>query len=136
MPTDFADPYTAAEAASFKTESKPTFPFREACDTEIYDAARFYAPGGERSQVGGDSFDDGDGDGDRVEGWAPLRLHLCVFAGCLSLRAMRGGADEVRAKAGRGGETRSRSFANVQAGDESVVGGGGRQVRAEVFVER
>src|ERR1019366_4780049 len=71
-----------------------------------------------------------------LEGWAPLRLYVCVFAGCLSLRAMRGGADEVGTKGGRGGETRAGSFADVQAGDESVVGGGSGQVRAEVFVER
>ena len=36
---------------------------RAVCDTLIYGAAGFYASGGERSQVGGDSFDDWDGDG-------------------------------------------------------------------------
>ncbi len=35
-----------------------------ACDTEIHGAAGFYSQSGERSQVGGDSFDDRDGDGD------------------------------------------------------------------------
>ena len=29
-----------------------------------------------------------------MEGWAPVRLHVCVFAGCLSVRAVRGRADE------------------------------------------
>ena len=35
-----------AKPRPFKTESKRTFPAWEACDTEIYDAAGFYAPVG------------------------------------------------------------------------------------------
>jgi hypothetical protein len=35
-----------------------------ACDTEIYGAARFFAPSAKRSQVSGDSFDHRHGDGD------------------------------------------------------------------------
>jgi len=71
-----------------------------------------------------------------VEGWAPVRLYVRVLAGCVSLRALRGGAVEVGPTGGGGGEARAGGVADVQAGREGVVGGGSGQVCAEVFMER
>ena len=53
----------ACEADALHNRVEAHLSARTACDTEIYDAAEFCAPGGERSQVGGGSFNDRDGDG-------------------------------------------------------------------------
>src|ERR1700722_15782657 len=71
-----------------------------------------------------------------MEGWAPVRLYVCVLARRLPLRALRRRAGQVGTQGWRSGEASSRGVANVQSGGESSVGGSGWQICVEVCLER